>query len=191
MKHGISESRRTKPAGTWQPGRHEKAALRRKSDAPAWGKSERFERIARFDLDGTPADIFPLLCPVLEYRWLPDWRCKMFYSQSGAAEKDAVFHTTERPGVILVWTVVTYEPDTFIEYLMTSGTRGVIRLSIALEQGPGRKTHVTWRMLFTSTSALAAGLFRRLFSEEGFAKMIDDRKKQLDHFLATGKMLGS
>ena len=40
-----------------------------------------------------PEEIFPLLCPVREYDWIPEWDCTMVYSESGIAERGCVFQT--------------------------------------------------------------------------------------------------
>jgi len=157
--------------------------------AAKWGRSERFERIGNFDLNGRPDAIFPLFCPVLEYEWLPDWNCTMYYSDSGVAGKDTVFHTKENLGKKVVWTNITYEPNSFIEYLMVTGTDAVIRLSITLEETGGETTHVMWRMLFTATSSLASKILLNSFSEEYFQAMMEKRERELNHYLATGKQI--
>ena len=163
-----------------------------------WKKSERFERIGRFKLSAVPAEIFPLLCPVLEYDWLPGWTCTMYFSDCGFAEKDAIFHTRENLGKKVVWTCIAYEPDTFIEYLMVSGTDAVVRLSIRLEGGGGgvdtggikRGTEVTWRMLFTLTSSISIKVLGKAFSEAAFNKMMTNRKRELQYYLDDGRLIG-
>jgi hypothetical protein len=97
---------------------HVSEAKKKGADRPGWRRSTRIERIGEFDLNGTAGEIFPLLCPILEYDWLPGWRCTMLYSDSGVAEDNAIFHTTERPGLRAVWTCIAYEPDSFTEYLV-------------------------------------------------------------------------
>jgi len=154
---------------------------------PEWSRGERFERVGHFALAGTARQVFPLLCPVEEYKWLPDWSCTMFYSDSGVAEKNAVFQTTEILDQKVTWTTITYEPDKFIEYLMVSGIN-VVRLSIALEETKEQTTLVTWRMLFTSNSALAKTVLPRAFSEENFQKMMADRQRQLNFYLKNGRL---
>ncbi len=34
-----------------------------------------------------PEQVFPLLCPVREADWVPDWRYRMIYSRTGVAEE--------------------------------------------------------------------------------------------------------
>ncbi len=158
---------------------------------PKWKAGERSERIGRFSLDGKPRDIFPLLCPVREYEWLPGWSCTMAYAVSGAAEKDAIFHTVEAFGKKAVWTLITFQPDGFVEYLIVSGRDAVVRLSISLVENPAGGTDVTWRMLFTTTSLPGKTVVAHAFSEERFRAMMERRQAELGHFLTTGTMIGT
>ncbi len=155
---------------------------------PVWQQSERFERIAGMTLEAPAAKIFPLLCPVLEYKWLPGWACTMCYSDSGIAEKNAVFHTHETHDKILVWTIIAYRPFSFIEFLVVDGTDTVNRFSISLQE-KGNITELTWRMLFTATGTAGSQALRHAFTEEKFQKMVDDRKTELAYYLQTGKMM--
>jgi hypothetical protein len=167
----------------------DKLALSKKYDIK-WIKSDRFERKGGFTLNGSAKDIFPLLCPVLEYAWLPGWKCRMAYSDSGAAENNCVFFTREAPGKTALWTCVAYEPPAFIEYLVTSGRDVVMRLSVRLaETGRGR-TEVDWRMLFTAFSCIGRTLLRRRFTEAAFDKMMSDRERELNWYLGHGTMIG-
>lgn len=40
-----------------------------------------------------PEAIFPLLCPVREFDWIPTWDCDLVYTGSGIAEEGCVFRT--------------------------------------------------------------------------------------------------
>jgi hypothetical protein len=149
-----------------------------------WKKGDRMERIGRFALEASPEEVFPLLCPVREYEWLPGWACTMVYSDSGVAEKDAIFLTRETLGRGATWTLITYDPPRFVEYLIVSGKDAVIRLSIGLESSGGKSTEVTWRMLFTACSRLGRVILPRHFSQERFDGMMSARKAELSAFLA-------
>jgi hypothetical protein len=147
-----------------------------------WARGGRFERTASFELKAEASEVFPLLCPVREYDWIPGWSCEMVYSKSGLAEKDAVFRTSERPFPAL-WTCIVYEPNRRIEYLVTMRSSAALRLEIALA-GEGGRTAVTWTWRITAASTLALRLMRRRFSEEAFAAMMGAREKELSAYLS-------
>jgi len=150
-----------------------------------WVKGERFERNARFRVAAPAAKVFPLLCPVREYEWIPDWRCVMIYSESGVAEKDALFTTVEKPFGKMLWTCVEYDPPSRIDYLLTLGSKVSIRLELALS-GEGGACELSWTMRFTVASRLLAALLRRRMSERAFAKMVGDRERQLAEYFSSG-----
>lgn len=156
---------------------------------PRWKRAERIDREKTFEAKAGAAEIFPLLCPVREYDWIPDWSCTMIYSESGVAEKDAVFHTRELFGKRTVWTCVTYEPPRLIEYVFVLGVSGVVRLSIALEEISGGATRVTWRMRFT-VARMMTRFASKVTSREGFDAMISGRQRELEAYLgAQGRNL--
>ena len=168
----------------------DKSALSKKWNI-TWKKSDRFTRTARFTLNGSPAEIFPLLCPVLEYAWLPDWKCEMIYSESGVAENNCMFFTRENFGKKALWTCIAHQPDTFVDYLVTNGKDTVMRLSIRLEEKGSGKTEVDWRMLFTGLSPLGRHVMRHRFTRENFNKMMRDRERELNWYLKHGTMIRS
>jgi len=146
-----------------------------------WAKGERFVRTARFRVAAPAAEVFPLLCPVREYEWIPDWKCVMVYSKSGVAEKDAVFTTLEKPFGRVLWTCVDYAPPNRIDYLLTFGTKASIRLELELTEVEGG-CDFSWTMRFTAASRLMAALLRRRMSEKSFADMAADRERQLAEY---------
>ncbi|MBN2509454.1 MAG: SRPBCC family protein [Spirochaetales bacterium] len=159
---------------------------RNPQSGPRWRNASRIERVDTFELNGPPEKVFPLLCPVLEYDWIPDWRCTMFWAKSGVAEKDAVFHTKEALGRTAVWTCITYEPDALIEYLIVSGKDVVMRLTLSLECKGPEKTRMTWRMLFTMSSVLGQAVVTKTFSEAKFKAFTRLREKQINDYLEYG-----
>lgn len=148
-----------------------------------WAKGERFERKARIMVAARAEEVFPLLCPVREYEWIPNWRCRMVYSESGVAEKDAVFTTVERPFGKILWTCALYEPPRRIEYLLTRGAIASIRLELELTEEGGR-TAIDWTMRYTAASPRIATFLRKKMSEKAFASMMRTRERQLAEYFA-------
>lgn len=62
-------------------------------------------------------DLFPLACPVLEYRWIPGWKCELVHCPKGRVEKGTVFNEimsapvlTGSPCAKTTWTAVLHDP---------------------------------------------------------------------------------
>jgi hypothetical protein len=155
---------------------------------PTWKQGERFVREGAISVAAPAAEVFPLLCPVREYEWIPDWRCTMVYSASGVAEENAVFITPQKLHRKAVWTLITHEPPRRVEYLLVMGTDATMRLTIDLEEGPGA-TRLRWRFLFTAISALARRMLPADFTEEKFQRMLKLREAQLNRHLATAVVI--
>ena len=61
----------------------------------------------------SPERVFPLLCPVREAEWVPDWQYRLIYSESGIAELGCVFTTRDDDGSETTWVVTEYAPVAF------------------------------------------------------------------------------
>ncbi|MDP7114503.1 MAG: hypothetical protein QGH45_21200 [Myxococcota bacterium] len=64
----------------------------------------------------SPAEVFPLLCPVREYEWIDDWSCEVQYTASGVAEQGCAFRTQLQAGES--WICSRYEPERAIQYVV-------------------------------------------------------------------------
>ena len=89
-------------------------------------------------LRGDPQEIFPLLCPVREYEWIPDWTCELIHTRSGVIEPGCVFRT--RHGGGMTWYVAEHDPVRFrVAFVQFIPGVAVGHFSIVLAQdGPGR-----------------------------------------------------
>jgi len=132
-----------------------------------------------FTLDATPERVFPLLCPVVEYDWIPDWRCTMVHSTSGVAELGCVFL---REGES--WITTRYEPPARIDYAVFVPGQAVVTLQFTLTpiEG-GTRVDLLNTTTLTHPGAPAHG------SEAERRALWELRRAQMDHYLRTGTML--
>ena len=144
-------------------------------------------RVCHFTVPAPPDRVFPLLCPVREYQWLPGWRCELLHSASGVAEADCVFRTDFPDIGPMTWVVSRYEPPARIEFTCFVPGASVHRLTIALTAVEGG-TRLDW-----STRWLAVGpagdAWIAAWSAEADAKRMDNLRRLLTHYLTTGTML--
>ena len=140
-----------------------------------------------FNVPATPERVFPLLCPVLEYKWLAPWRCELLHSQSGVAEEDCVFRTGMADNNPMTWVISHYEPSTRIEFSCFVPDSHIMRPKIALALTPDG-VRLTWTHRFLATSpAGEAWLGQEVAADQenrmGFIQ------RALIHYLETGTML--
>ena len=132
-----------------------------------------------FMLDATPDRVFPLLCPVVEGDWIPDWRCTMVHSTSGIAELGCVFL---REGE--TWITTRYEPPRRIDYTIFVPDQAVGTLEISLTaSGSGTRVDLT-----STTTATHPGAALHGTPAERRA-LWNLRREQMDHYVRTGTML--
>lgn len=151
---------------------------------------ERKKRIIleyRTDMKAVPEEIFPLLCPVREYDWIPQWHCDMLYSETGVAELGCVFATDFGDGYGReTWVVCQYAPPGKIGFIRT-GTHRTTRYEIYLQQ-KGSATSLSWKQEITALDAQGNTLVGE-HTEERFRALMIPLNRMLAHYLHTGKRL--
>jgi len=139
-------------------------------------------------LKGTPAEIFPLPCPVREYEWIEHWDCDMVYTESGVAEQDCIFTTAfPQDGPEEVWVTSKYDPPARIEFVRVNSLR-VIRYTITLKEGGHKNTNADWRQIITGLSD-AGDIAIEKMTKENYDDEMQMLQKMLNHFVTTGEML--
>lgn len=98
-----------------------------------------------------PGIVFPLLCPVREAEWVPGWKYRMIFSNSGVAELGCVFATPNESGGETIWIVTRYDPPEFaIEFAWTWPEMIATRLEIQLADGEDGTTLTEIRYTYTA-----------------------------------------
>ena len=150
-------------------------------------KPNRATHTYRQKLDGPPATVFPLYCPVREAEWADGWMPELVISSSGIAERDCVFLTADEHGKA-TWFITEYEPERwFIEMLKILPGFTACRLSIQVsENGNGSFADVT----YSHTSLGPAGdEFVAKFTKDYYQKFMQGWEKAFNYFLKTGRPL--
>jgi hypothetical protein len=158
---------------------------RRPGGANPWGHPVTpggARKVFTFDAEipATPEQIFPLLCPVLEYEWLDDWACDVQYSASGVAEEGCAFRTDIQVGER--WICSRHEPPTAIQYVVWMRV-GWMVLDLSLEDRGDGSTMLRWRRTFTATGSLGRKLIGTM-TEAGVRRDMEATNQRLAAYLA-------
>ncbi len=138
--------------------------------------------------DAPAKEVFPLLCPVREYDWIESWRCKLLFSESGAAENNCIF-TTDRPGEgKRTWVVSRYEPPKAVEFVIFQGHRLVVRLDLYLSEEGDGSTQIRVTHTITALNEEAAADMKQL-EPAAIQRRWQGLEKALNHYLKTGACL--
>ena len=115
------------------------------------GSGKRLIRTYTMQLPFLAKEIFPLLCPVREYDWIPEWHCRLAYTESGFAELGCVFQTEFADQFGLeTWVVSKYEKDSCIAFVRT-GEHRTTRYTITLTP-VNQSTSLVWQQELTGLS---------------------------------------
>lgn len=141
--------------------------------------------------DAPPDKVFPLLCPVREVDWLPGWKHRLIYSESGVAEDGCVFTTPNESGSETTWTVTHYDPAAFaIHYAWVEPGRIATQLRISLAPAPGGKSSTQIRYFYTGLSPAGNTALDR-YTPDWFQDKMQRWELAINHYLCTGKPISS
>jgi hypothetical protein len=152
-------------------------------------KPNRATRTYTQQLVGSPAEVFPLLCPVREADWIEGWDPLLVVSSSGVAESDCVFTTAADP-MDAVWYVTRHEPEAgFVEMLKI--TPGVTACRLAIQLRPragGSEATITYSHISLGPRG---DEFVASFTEDHYRRFMQDWEARLNHYLRHGSPLRS
>jgi hypothetical protein len=152
-------------------------------------------RVSHEILIGAPsAQVFPLLCPVEELKWIDGWNFRMHYSKSGRNEPQCIF--SERiTGAHLFgagvpeetcWITTAWQPERGQAQFVLMRGEAVSVMAIALRDEDGG-TRVRFEM--TMTGLDDEGMNRVAGAGAGMELMLSFLAQSLKHYCETGTML--
>jgi hypothetical protein len=152
-------------------------------------QSKRNVQTGIMQLSAAPREVFPLLCPQREYDWIEAWQCRMIFSETGAAEDNAVFYTDFRQDRGPEWWVVSrYEPVRAIAFIRFSPDVRITRLDIHLAADGPTRTIATWTQTMTALSPEGDAYIDR-YGDSSYTQEIKTLEHLLNHYLKTGRPL--
>jgi len=139
---------------------------------------------------GQPDKVFPLLCPVKESEWLPNFKAKVIYSSTGISEDGAIFQTTHGDDVTITWIITKYNPNSLIEMIYIIPNIMIVRITIQLVSYD--KKHTKTIIRYTKTGLTERGNAEvENFSKERFNQQMEHWEKAINYYLIHGKAISS
>lgn len=137
---------------------------------------------------GKISAVFPLLCPVREADWIPDWDPVLVVSDSGFMEKNCLFIENES-GNEAIWVVTRYEKDQLVEMYRVLPGVTVSQFSIKLDKGNENSTNAYISYEHTALSDSGQKVVDE-FTEESFLAFMSHFESAVNHYLVTGEKIG-
>ncbi|MBI9075408.1 MAG: hypothetical protein JEZ02_08370 [Desulfatibacillum sp.] len=148
-------------------------------------------------IQAAPRDLFPLLCPVLEEKWIPQWEYDLVYSKSGVNETGCIFretmsgaHLFEEP-VTATWITILHDPKaTRVEFIIHYRDRAVARTSAQVTPLGDSHSRISWRKELTSTSPNNEKFTDQNLHDKMLVSL-DFLADTLTHYCETGRMIAT
>jgi len=131
--------------------------------------------------------VFSLLCPAEEARWLDGWSYHMIYSKSGIAEAGCIFTTPEGEKKAIWINSLRDQPNGQIQFVKVIPDITVTLLDIQLARQE-ELTRVT--ISYTTTALSKAGEHAlELITDSTFQQRLKLWEQSMNHYLKTGNKL--
>ncbi len=131
--------------------------------------------------------VFSLLCPVAEARWLDGWSYQMVYSESGVAETGCIFATPEGDEKAIWINSLRDQSNGQIQFVKVIPDITVTLLDIQLA-GQEEQTRVT--ISYTTTALSKTGEHAlELITDNAFQQRLKFWEQSMNHYLKTGNRL--
>ena len=151
-------------------------------------KPRRVTRTYTQTLQGTPAEIFPLYCPVKEALWCEGWDPVVVFTESGVVEKDCVFITEDGPAQA-AWYVTEYDADKgLVEMIKHTPGKTFVKLNIVLAAVSADTSRATITYSYTALSVPGEKVLAA-FTAADYTTAMQAWEKAMNHYLKTGEML--
>ena len=140
-------------------------------------------------------DVFPLVCPVMEYKWIPGWKCELINCPNGHVELGTVFNEISSSPVLAdsiaqktTWTAVFYEPENHRVHFRLDNqiSSSLYKLEFVASAAGG--TDMRLEMAYTPLGAYEEGEMK-IHREEKIKLMLSVLSAMLVHYCEQGEMI--
>lgn len=160
---------------------------------PKWNPATHKTRTVETVYECPVEKLYPLFCPVREFEYMRNWTCTMRFSESGYAEKNAIFQSGYPfpPGMKATWVCTNYEKNKSLTYTIFIPNTVIIVLEHKFEKlNDNKTTHIV------AISGFGLNWLGRIMLKKMFSKADDkdgwrdEMTKELVYFLKYGKKIG-
>jgi hypothetical protein len=143
----------------------------------------RLVRTCRQTLHAAREQVFPLLCPEREKQWLPGWDARMIHSESGVAERGALFATRDESGAEVIWLFAEHVPPSRVHLVRWHPGTMVVDIELDLASPLPQTTWLDVRYAYTATSPAGRARIGAMTLDQWHAQMTH-WETRLDAWLA-------
>jgi hypothetical protein len=143
-------------------------------------------RSGSFRLPASPHAVFPFFSPEGERAWAPGWEPEYLHPRHGSPVRGLVFRTAAG-GEHTVWVLLRYDRGACeAEYVRVVPGSRIGTVEVRCQPAPGHETDVSVTYRLTALTDEGNETLSR-FSEETFARMLEEWRAALTRVLGTGQ----
>jgi hypothetical protein len=147
-----------------------------------------------FTINAPAEDIFSLVCPLMEYRWIKGWKCKLIYLPNGKNEKDCVFSEIMSAPFLIgningktIWTTVLFDPLNYQVHFKLDNKISSSLYKIEMIHKPDNSTACNLEFTYTPTNTKGSRLLRQK-GESKIRFLLEALSTMLKYYSETGKI---
>lgn len=150
-------------------------------------KSKRKRVVFSGTWETTVEEFFPLLCPAREADWIPGWDCDLVYTESGYAEENCVFRTTESNSVgDGLWIFTGFQVNRYVDFVRMQDDL-ITRARITVDDNGDGTVTGTWNVLYTGLTERGNAEIAQMPQEN--PPQAAALSKMINHYLKKGKTI--
>lgn len=146
-------------------------------------------------IDAPVDEVFPLACPVLEYKWIPGWKCELIHCPNGRVELGTVFNEISSAPILAdsiagktTWTAILHDPETHRVHFRLTNRISSSLYRIEFEPNPSGGTNARLVMLYGPLGEKEVGASKRR-REAKIRLMLSIISLMLTHYCEQGEMI--
>ena len=147
-----------------------------------------------FTIKASAEDVFLLVCPLMEYRWIKGWKCELIYLPNGKNEKGCVFSEIMSAPFLIgningktMWTTVFFDPLNYQVHFKLDNKISSSLYKIEMSRESDNTTVCNLEFTYAPTNARGS----KLLNQKGESKirfLIEALGTMLKYYSETGKM---
>ena len=151
--------------------------------------------VLRGQISAPPETVFPLCCPVEEYKWIPGWRCQLTHCPNDKVELGTVFREIFSAPFLLgkasgemTWTAVLHEPENYRLHFKLENAHSSSLYKIELEDDGSGETSSRLELTYRALDERGAALAEKALQEK-IEIMLELIGVMLKTYCETGRMI--
>lgn len=158
-------------------------------------KAKTVETVLPIRIKAPVEKVFPLCCPVEEYRWIPGWKCNLIHCPNNKVELGTVFGEISSAPFLLgsfrgktTWTAIVHDPDNYKLHFRLDNKNSSSLYKIELKDDGNGGTIGNLDFTYNAINKRGNKLAERNM-EEKIRIMLSVISTMLKHYCETGEML--